>query len=57
MKLIYILKRDPSLNSKSPIYNLMDLDITQSYTPLGTNERKTQAINGECFRYGKKGHI
>ena len=36
-----ILKRDPSLNSRSSIYDFMDFDITQSYTPLGTNERKT----------------
>ena len=35
----------------------MDFDITQSYTPLGTNKQKTQAVNRECFRYGKKGHI
>jgi hypothetical protein len=41
MKLIYTLKRDPSLNSRSPIYDLIDLNITQSYTPLGTNKRKT----------------
>ena len=40
MKLIYILKRDPSPNSKSPIYNPIDLNITQSYTPLGTKPFK-----------------
>jgi hypothetical protein len=38
MKLLYTLKRDLSLNSKNPIYNPMDLNITRSYTPLGTNE-------------------
>ena len=57
MKPIYILKRDPSLNSKSPIYDPIDLDITQSYTPLGTNKGKTRAVNGECFKYSKKGYI
>ena len=57
MKLIYTLKRDPSPNSKSPIYNPIDFDITQSYRPLGINKRKTQAANGECFRYSKKGYI
>ena len=35
----------------------MDFNVTQSYTPLGTNERKTQAINRECFGCGKKGYI
>ena len=30
-----------SPNPKSPIYNFMDLNITQSYIPLGTNKRKT----------------
>jgi hypothetical protein len=38
MKLIYILKHNPSLNFKSPIYNPMDFNITQSYIPLGTNK-------------------
>jgi hypothetical protein len=38
MKLLYTLKHDPSLNFKSPIYNPIDLDITQSYTPLETNK-------------------
>ena len=57
MKLIYTLKHDLFPNSKSPIYNPMDLNITQFYTPLRTNEQKTQAINGECFRCGKKGYI
>ena len=57
MKPIYILKRDPSPNFRSPIYNFMDLDVTQSYTPLGTNKQKTQAINRECFGCGKKGYI
>ena len=57
MKLLYTLKRDPSPNSKSLIYNPMNLNITQSYTPLKTNKQKTQAINGECFGYGKKGYI
>jgi hypothetical protein len=38
MKLLYTLKCDPSLNSKSPIYNPIDLNITQSYTPLGINK-------------------
>jgi hypothetical protein len=41
MKLLYTLKCDPSLNSKSPIYNPMDFNITQSYMPLGTNKQKT----------------
>ena len=41
MKLIYTLKYDLSPNFKSPIYNPMDLNITQSYTPLGTNEQRT----------------
>ena len=41
MKLLYILKHDLFLNFKSPIYNPIDLNITQSYTPLGTNKRKT----------------
>jgi hypothetical protein len=41
MKLLYTLKRDPSLNSRSPIYDPMDLNVTQSYAPLGTNEQKT----------------
>ena len=40
MKLIYTLKYNPFLNSKSPIYNPIDLNITQSYTPLGTNGQK-----------------
>ena len=57
MKLIYTLKCNPSLNSKSPIYDPMDLNITQSYVPLGINERKTQAANRECFGYSKKGYI
>ena len=57
MKPLYTLKRDLSLNSKSPIYNPMDLNITQSYALLGTNKQKTQAANGECFGYSKKGHI
>ena len=57
MKPLYTLKRDLFLNSKSPIYNPIDLNITQFYTPLGTNERKTQAANRECFRYNKKGYI
>jgi hypothetical protein len=35
----------------------MDFNITQSYTPLGTNKWKTQAANRECFRYSKKGYI
>ena len=35
----------------------MDFDITQSYTPLGINKRKTQAINREYFKYSKKGYI
>ena len=57
MKLIYTLKHNPSLNFKSPIYNPMDLNVTQSYIPLGTNKRKTQAANRECFGYSKKGYI
>ena len=57
MKLLYTLKRDPSPNSKSPTYDLMDLNVTQSYTLLGTNERKTQATNKEYFGYSKKGYI
>ena len=51
MKLIYTPKHNLFLNFKSPIYNPIDLNITQSYTPLGTNKQKTQAINGECFKY------
>ena len=35
----------------------MDLNITQSYTPLGTNKRKTRAANGEYFKYSKKSYI
>jgi hypothetical protein len=38
MKLLYTLKHDLSLNSKNPIYNLIDFNITQSYTPLGINK-------------------
>ena len=57
MKLLYILKYNPFPNSKSLIYNFIDLNITQSYTPLGTNKQKTQAINRECFKCGKKGYI
>jgi hypothetical protein len=38
MKLLYTLKCDLSLNFKSPIYNPMDFNITQSYTPLETNK-------------------
>ena len=57
MKLLYTIKYNPSPNSKSPTYNFMDLNITQSYIPLGTNKRKTQAINRECFGCNKKGHI
>ena len=57
MKLIYTLKCDSSLNSRSPTYNPMDFNITQSYIPLGTNKQKTQAVNRECFRYSKKGYI
>ena len=53
----YTPKRDPSPNSRSPTYDPMDLDVTRSYAPLGTNERKTRAANGECFGCGKKGHI
>ena len=41
MKPIYTLKRDLFLNSKSPIYDPIDLNITQSYMPLGTNKQKT----------------
>ena len=41
MKLLYILKYNLSLNSKSPIYNPMDLNITQFYILLGTNKQKT----------------
>ena len=51
------LKCNPSPNSRSPIYNFMDLDITRSYTPLKINKQKTQAVNGECFKYSKKGYI
>ena len=40
MKLIYILKCNLFLRPKSPIYNPIDLNITQSYTPLGTNGQK-----------------
>ena len=57
MEPIYTLKRDPSPNSRSPTYNPMDLDITRSYTPLGTNKQKTQAANREYFKYSKKGYI
>jgi hypothetical protein len=57
MKLLYTLKYNPSLNSRSPIYNPMDLNITQSYIPLGTNKQKTQATNREYFKYSKKGYI
>jgi hypothetical protein len=39
------------------MYNLINLNITQFYTPLGTNKWKTQAANRECFKCGKKGHI
>jgi hypothetical protein len=38
MKLLYTLKRDPSLNSKSPIYDFIDFNVTQSYIPLETNK-------------------
>ena len=38
MKLVYTLKRDPSLRPKSPIYNPIDLNATQFYTPLGTDK-------------------
>jgi hypothetical protein len=38
MKLLYILKYDPSLNSKSPIYDFMDFNVTQFYTLLGINK-------------------
>jgi hypothetical protein len=41
MKLLYTLKRDPSLNSRSPIYDFINLNITQFYMPLGTNKQKT----------------
>ena len=57
MKLIYTLKYDLLPNPKNPIYNPMDLNITQSYIPLETNKQKTRAINGECFKYSKKGYI
>ena len=57
MKPLYTLKRDPSPNSKSLIYDFIDLDITQSYTPLGTNKQKTQAANKKYFGCGKKGYI
>ena len=57
MKPIYTLKCNPSLNFRSPTYNPMDFNITQSYAPLGTNKQKTQAVNRECFRCGKKGYI
>jgi hypothetical protein len=38
MKPLYTLKHDPSLNFRSPIYNLIDFNVTQSYTPLGINK-------------------
>ena len=57
MKLLYTLKHNPSPNSRSPIYNPIDLNVTQSYIPLKTNEQKTQAVNRECFKYSKKGYI
>jgi hypothetical protein len=38
MKLLYTLKRDPFLNFRSPIYNFIDFDVTQSYMPLKTNK-------------------
>ena len=57
MKLLYTLKHNPFLNSKSPIYNPMDLNITQFYVLLGTNKQKTQAINREYFKYSKKSYI
>jgi hypothetical protein len=38
MKPLYTLKCNLSLNFKSPIYNPMDLNITQSYTPLRINK-------------------
>jgi hypothetical protein len=38
MKLLYTLKRNLSLNFKSPIYNPIDLNITQSYIPLEINK-------------------
>ena len=38
MKPLYTLKYNPSLNFKSPIYNPMDLDVTQFYTLLGINK-------------------
>ena len=41
MKPLYTLKRNLSPNSKSPIYNPMDLNITRFYAPLGINKRKT----------------
>ena len=57
MKLIYTLKHNSSPNFRSPIYNPMDFNVTQSYMPLGTNKQKTQATNREYFRYSKKGYI
>jgi len=54
MKPIYTLKRDPS---PKPTHDPIDLDATRSYAPLGTNERRTQAANRECFRCGRKGYI
>ena len=51
MKPIYTLKRDPSLK---PMYDPMDLNATRSYAPLETDERRTRAINGECFGYSRK---
>ena len=56
MKLLYTLKRNLSLNSKSPMYNFMDLDITQSYTHLGFNKQKTCGTNGEFVGYSIKGY-
>ena len=50
-------KRDPSPRPKSPVHDPMDLDATRSYAPLGTDERRTRAANGECFGCGRKGHI
>jgi hypothetical protein len=38
MKLLYTLKHDLFLNSKSPIYDFIDFNITQSYIPLRTNK-------------------
>jgi hypothetical protein len=38
MKLLYTLKYDLSLNFKSPIYDPIDFNVTQSYIPLGTNK-------------------